>query len=289
MNGCSLDDAFQTAQGAPHPGCNDDEAARQARKDERRKARKSKLLGMGSYIDTASKDPDRQHLNPLPDVPAMTGSELELESFDHYNKGKKYSKSDKNPASESEYHFHKSTLDDYARNECSQHYMTVPVNGNAVVTQKKFFGAQGPTDEPYADYIPDDSSYQLQPDFTKAFQQVGVNKAGASPTLPPPATNMYWKPITPSGAQSAFIEHLPPSHLSPSSLSSSPHRSLRSAYENGEISMEEVMKKLDKLFAKLEDMNHRSTPEQLTSEMLMFISSGVFVLFLMDLLVKRSR
>jgi len=113
-----------------------------------------------------------------------------------------------------------------------------------------------------------------------AFQQVGVHKAGSSPTLPPPVTDMFWKPITPTGhSQTAFIEHLPPS----------PHRSLRSAYENGDISMEEVMKKLDKLFAKLDDMNHRSTPEQLTSEMLMFISSGIFVLFLMDLLVKRSR
>jgi hypothetical protein len=70
-------------------------------------------------------------------------------------------------------------------------------------------------------------------------------------------------------------EHLPP------------HHSLRSAYEKGEISMEDVMKKLDKLFTKLDDMNH-STPEQLTSEMLMFISSGIFVLFLMDLLVKRG-
>ena len=48
------------------------------------------------------------------------------------------------------------------------------------------------------------------------------------------------------------------------------------------------MKKLDMLFSKLEDMEYRSTPEQLTSEMLMFISSGIFVLFLMDLLVKRG-
>lgn len=283
MNGCSLDDAFQTTQGgAPNPGCYDDDAARQARKEERRKARKSKLLGMGSYIDTASKDPDRQHLNPLPDVPAMKGREdheADMETFDHYNKVNRSSKSFDNPFPPSSHKYDKDLLNEYSKNETSSHYMTIPVNGNAVVTQKKFFGAQGPTDEPYADYVPDDSSYQLQPDFTKAFQQMGMNKAGASPTLPQPVTDMYWKPITPSGAQTSFIEHLPPS----------PHRSLRSAYENGEISMEEVMKKLDKLFAKLEDMNHQSTPEQLTSEMLMFISSGIFVLFLMDLLVKRSK
>jgi hypothetical protein len=51
--------------------------------------------------------------------------------------------------------------------------------------------------------------------------------------------------------------------------------------------MEEVRKKLDKLFARLDDMNV-SSPEQVTSEILMFISSGIFVLFFMDLLVKKA-
>jgi hypothetical protein len=47
------------------------------------------------------------------------------------------------------------------------------------------------------------------------------------------------------------------------------------------------MKKLDKLWARLDDMN-TSSPEQVTSELLMFISSGIFVLFAMDLLVKKG-
>ena len=51
--------------------------------------------------------------------------------------------------------------------------------------------------------------------------------------------------------------------------------------------MEEVMRKMDKLFARLDDMN-TSTPEQITSELLMFISSGIFVIFMMDLLVKKG-
>jgi hypothetical protein len=56
---------------------------------------------------------------------------------------------------------------------------------------------------------------------------------------------------------------------------------------NGEVSMDHIMKKLDKLFARLDDMN-TSSPEQVTSELLMFISSGIFVLFMMDLLVKKG-
>jgi hypothetical protein len=44
---------------------------------------------------------------------------------------------------------------------------------------------------------------------------------------------------------------------------------------------------MDKLFARLDDMNS-SSPEQMASEIMMFISSGIFVLFLMDLLVKKG-
>jgi hypothetical protein len=56
---------------------------------------------------------------------------------------------------------------------------------------------------------------------------------------------------------------------------------------NGDTSNDDIMKKLDKLWARLDDMN-TSTPEQATSELLMFISSGIFVLFMMDLLVKKG-
>lgn len=294
---CALEDAFQGPQGAPHPGCGDDEAARQARKEERRRARRSKVIPMGAPAD--SKDPDRQPWNPLPDVPAMSGSkghqeqehnQEQEESFDHYSKARRTSpQSAKNPASSSDPAYDKDPLEDHARDELSQHYMTVPVNGIPVMTTKKYFGAQGPTDEPYADYAPDSPSL-LQPDFTQAFQQrASLGAKAASSPLPPPVLDQFWKPLTPSGAQTSFIEHLPPAP-SRSSLSSGPlsqGRSLRSAYEQGDISSEAIMKKLDQLFAKLEDMNH-STPEQLASEMMMFVSSGIFVLFLMDLLVKRG-
>jgi hypothetical protein len=89
---------------------------------------------------------------------------------------------------------------------------------------------------------------------------------------------MFWKPMTTSGAQTSFIEQLPPPggkyYQQPARL-------------NDEISNQDIMKKLDKLWARLDDMN-QSSPEQVTSELLMFISSGIFVIFMMDLLVKKS-
>jgi prefoldin subunit 5 len=65
------------------------------------------------------------------------------------------------------------------------------------------------------------------------------------------------------------------------------HSESRSRRDQRNQDIDAMMRKLDQMYNKLEEMN-RSTPEQLTSEMLMFVSSGIFVLFLMDLLVKRG-
>ena len=85
---------------------------------------------------------------------------------------------------------------------------------------------------------------------------------------------MFWKPLTTSGAQTSFIEKLPPP-------GGEYYRQPR------DTSNEDIMKKLDKLWARLDDMN-TSSPEQVTSELLMFISSGIFVIFMMDILVKKG-
>lgn len=276
MNYCSLDDAFQTVGDPPVPGCEDVDAARQARKEERKKARRSKLPAMASL----PMEPKEHGPDPNRPAASMFASEESFSTNSSSETFGPHKAKEGNPYPKDDPRYHKDDLCEYVRNEASQNYMVVPVNGSEVTASKKFFGAQGPTDEKFADYVPDEKDYNLQPDFAKAFQQSGADRAGASPILPTPSTHMAWKPITPSGAQTAFIEHLPPP-------GGKYHRSLRNAYENGEISMDEVMKKLDKLFAKLEDMNH-STPEQLTSELLMFISSGIFVLFIMDMMVKRG-
>ena len=309
MNGCSLEDAFHSPDGAPSPGCTGDEGARQARKEERRKARaRSKVVAMAPAPGKESDSKKRNDPNLQPLTPPV-GQDQEEETFDHYRKDGVHSYTDENPNPSTSYKYHKGPLEDYTRQESRGHYMTMPVNDSSVVVSKKFFGAQGPTDEPYADYLPDAPSYQLEPSSSPASLLTPSSSSSSSsspspffpfastsvPSLsPPPALDMYWKPQTPSGAQTAYYENpLPPSgkYYSPSSSasrSSSSHRSLRTAYENGEISPGDLMKKLDLLFAKLDNMEYRSTPEQLTSEMLMFISSGIFVLFLMDLLVKRG-
>lgn len=280
MNYCSLDDAFQMPGSAPSPGCANDYATKAARREERRKARRCRGPA-AAYLDIDSssvndKDPDRQHLNRLPIIPAMnpatglrehapvTAPQGSLEPFVPRN--------DDDPHG------------DYVRAEIPVAGINVPGVTEAQKPcpgRKKFFGAD-PDGDTFADYDPDQSNYRLEPDFTSAFDKAaGVGRAGSampSAVLPNPSVNMFWKPLTPSGAQTSFIERLPP----PGGDYYRPPRSV-----NGDTSNGDIMKKLDKLWARLDDMN-TSTPEQATSEMLMFISSGIFVLFLMDLLVKKG-
>lgn len=298
MQYCSLDDAFQELGSAPSPGCGQEEtnAAKAARKEERRKARRCRGPPAG-FLDL-NKDPDRQHVNKLPDVPAMnpmTGvreyggvseafepaplsedayMNAEANQWLHSKDQKKYPSDSGDPS------YDKDPMHAFVQSEEREHVMVVPVNGSQTAQKKKFFGASGPDEEFFADYHPDQKDYKLQPDFLQAFEEAGVARAGATAAgLPTPSVNQFWKPLTPAGAQTSFVEHLPPPG---GEQVVSCRRRLREDPE-----MEEVMRRMDTLFARLDDMNQAS-PEQVTSELLMFISSGVFVLFIMDLLVKKG-
>jgi hypothetical protein len=272
MNYCALDDAFQEVGGAPSPGCATDYATRAARKEERRKARRCKGPA-ATYLDLGEQDPDRQQFTKLPEVPPMNSATGLRE----------HTPVDAPQGSREP--FTNERMEPYQRDEpesCPNSMSEIPTNipGPAKRQQncpntKKFFG-KSIDDDAFADYVPDQGDYKLQPNFMKAFEQAGVARAGA--TLPNPSVNMYWKPLTTSGAQTSFVEHLPP----PGGKYYEPP-----ANHYGDVSTSEIMKKIDKIFARLDDMNN-SSPEQVASEIMMFISSGIFIIFLMDLLVKKG-
>ena len=287
MNYCALDDAFQTIGSAPSPGCIKDYATKEARKEERRKARRCKGPA-ATYLDI--NDPDRTGVTKLPDIPAMNAStglrehtliSEKIEEFtnekDHVLKDNTFPKNVKNPYPPNSPNYDKDPLHDYLINEERAHVMTVPTITESLRPRKKYFGAS-PDDDVFADYIPDQDNYRLQPDFLTAFEHAGVARAGSASKLPNPSVNMYWKPLTTAGAQTSFMEHLPPPG---GKYHNEPHN------EHDSISTKEIMKKFDKIFARLDDMNTAS-PENIASELLMFISSGIFVLFMMDLLVKKG-
>jgi hypothetical protein len=275
MNYCDLNDAFQTTIGGSSstnalnsgssPGCTDDYSKKMARREERRKAKRCKGPP-AEYLDLTDKDPDRQQLNKLPIIPAMNPAtglrehvpvyapQGSLEPFVPRNDG--------------------DSKGDWVRSEIPVNVPGTTQSQTPCPGRKKWFGADNDGEE-FADYVPDANDYRLQPDFLSAFEQAGVARAGSAAALPNPSVNMFWKPLTASGAQTSFIEHLP-----------SPGGEYYNAPSH-DISNNDIMKKLDKLWARMDDMN-TSSPEQVTSELLMFISSGIFVLFIMDLLVKKG-
>lgn len=265
MNYCALDDAFQTIGITPSPGCTNDYAGRTARKEERRKARRCKGP-QANYLDISDKDPDRQHLNKLPDAPVMNKSTGLRENTSIYSSEGTFEPF--LPRNDND------IIGDQVRSQIPLNIPGTTEIQQPTTSRKKFFGAD-PDGDTFADYVPDSKDYKLQPDFLNTFDKTGVTKAGSTSTLPNPSVNMFWKPLTPSGTQTSFIEHLPPPG------------GQYYTNNNSTTSNNEIMKKLDMLWARLDDMN-TSSPEQITSEILMFISSGIFVLFMMDLLVKKG-
>jgi hypothetical protein len=251
-----------------------DAASKAARKEERRKARRCKGPA-ATYLDL---DPDR----PSAQNETVSAMNSAIGMTEHVPVTAQYGtsepfKSKKHHEDQSTPNFDKDPLYDYIQSDIGEHVMKVRTSDtNSSPSRKSYFGASVEDgDDGFADYIPDEKDEPT--DFRKAFDHMGVGRAGSTATLPNASANMYWKPLTRTGAQTAFVEHLPPNALASNT-----------SFQRDHGSMGEVMKKIDKLFARLEDMNSSTSPEQATSEIMMFVSSGIFVLFLMDLMVKKG-
>jgi hypothetical protein len=142
-----------------------------------------------------------------------------------------------------------------------------------------FFGANEDDDDvkegfaSYTNIIGDDPGYKLSPDFGTTFMGKGVSKANGSP-LPEVPTNIFWKPLTGAGAKTSFY--------SKADLQM-PKAQPQAA--TGEVG--EVLRKLDKIFTRLDDLESRKS-ENANTEVVLFVMTGLFVMFSMDLLVRKT-
>jgi hypothetical protein len=151
----------------------------------------------------------------------------------------------------------------------------------------------------FVNIIGEDESYMLKPDFTKTFETSGAQKAagvgissGASPTsketsyltptgmmpnsiLPVPNVDVFWKENGLAGGQSAFFSQLKAPGGQPAGTAT--------VYDEdvGSVSRKEMLTKLDKIFARLDDMEAAKS-ENAQTEILLFILTGLGVIFLMD-------
>jgi hypothetical protein len=294
MEGCSLQDAFP---GGPYAstGCLDNGQAEISRRQEKKKARRCRGPAL-TYLNegmnmVGSVDPDRQTVIPMAPVPAMnqkTGLTEHAPVSQQYDYETFVGGMDSLPA---------------IRKDVESTTALQPTDA------PKFFGA-GPNDSngankkglveafqssvsPFVNIIGTDESYLLQPDFTKTFSTKGVTKAesvpipsGPSPVgkemellspaanklpnsiLPTPNLDIFWKQSPLAGGQSSFFSQLDQQAREEPARELTPNR-------------QEVLTKLDKIFARLGDLEQTQS-EHAQTEILLFIMTGLGVIFLMD-------
>lgn len=121
----------------------------------------------------------------------------------------------------------------------------------------------------FADFnkvLSDSRGYTIEgSDFMKGFNGKGLDKATGG-QLPLPSLNDNWKPISPTGVQSSFTH---PANT----------RSVDSSFSKDE--KETLLKKLDTLFARLEELETKRN-EYAHAEVTLFILSGLFLVFSLD-------
>lgn len=300
MNYCSLDDAFGS------PGCVGNYGGREARREERRKAKKCKgppmaFLGLGGSGEGEDRDPDRQGVDRTPAVPPMnraTGLREHAPDDAPYGQaepfvgGERSKDANKMFQDDLQSQLAASYHDQTDRDQKGDKVRNTLVTGKALAAEMGsasakpigFFGAN-PDDgrgggagfaEAFANYMPDAKDYMLEPNFTTAFTQALTPgaRAGAA-DLPVPSVRDVWKPLIPNGAtNTAFFEKLPPQG--------------GQYLQQGGDSHESLSRKIDRVMARLDDIQRGNTPEQAQTDILMFVSSGIFILFLMDLAVRKG-
>lgn len=256
MEFCSLDEAFP-------------ESNQIARKEERKKAKKCKgppLTFLEPEETTTLVDPDRPAYRAKPDVPPLN------------EKTGMYEHAPSDAPLKEPFVDTSSLSDIIARTKDTQK--------NPEKQKNAFFGANfdndtlSPTIENFASFtniVGDDPSYKLQSDFATSFPGAGSGLSNSSGNiLPTPSINDVWKPMTPGGANTSFYGD----ELT---------RTVNNNNINNDITetKEDYFRKLDRIYSRLDDLEHRRG-ENTQTEVLLFVMSGLFVLFSMDMLIKKT-
>lgn len=283
MSGSLLHEAF------PDTAAN---SGREARREERAKAKRCDGPAL-KFLKASDPDPDRQSLVPLPPVERLKGSEGFMAEKGILNQGfvaqdsanSQWTPLKVTDVDEKERELVKSLIGQKVDDVIGQKSrFTLPraaeTSSELPDFKKTMYGGQVPSyfgkssgaTEGYADFsssLSDNPGYQIQgADFLGSFGAIGLDRASGKATLATPSVNDAWKPMTPSGARTSFFDELPV----PGGLS------IGSGDSFSRDEKESLLKKLDTLFARLEDLESRRN-EYAHAEVTIFILSGLFLMF----------
>jgi len=293
MDGCSLSDAFPSGAFAS-AGCIDKGTAEESRRQEKKKARKCRGQAL-TYLNSGMNnvgavDPDRPSIKRMEPVPPLN-EETGLTSHSPVNQQYEFfvGSSECIPSKQSQLapSFFGADPD---QSSCSP------------VTKKSLTENFKSSVSPFVDIIGKDESYKLEPDFATTFDMSGAQKAGGSvntetkagayltPTkmksnskLPDPNLDMFWKENGLAGGQSSFFSKLKtPNDKEEKDEEEKDEEESEQKSKEHIAKNKEVLHKLDRIFARLDDIDAMKS-ENSQTEVLLFILTGLGVIFLMDI------
>jgi hypothetical protein len=139
-----------------------------------------------------------------------------------------------------------------------------------------YFGAEAftnPSEDTYASYTTARTphGYMLEADFTKTFEEKGYEKATGS-ALPVPELRHRWKLMSGDRIESSQV---------------APKKSKQfSGLDTAEFG--HMKAKIDELMARLDDLENRSSGANPQLEVMTFIMTGLFLMFVVDVAVRKS-
>lgn len=266
MEYCSLNDAFP-ATGPPPVGCRGGDSTNAALTTEKKKSKRCKaprLTFVDSNLDEAAAGGVAPPPDSDPDRPAV-GARTEAPKAFRNGAGLEEGFGGIQPVIEN----------------------VAPSKENSATTRAtpSWFGRH--VDEGFTPYTGGASGsdgkpaenaqeYMLQPSFDKSFSGLGMDKSNGGPVLPLPNLSDRWKPMTPGG-ETAFFER----------VAGGPRIGTQGVETMTDA--QEIKKKLDKIFSRLDEIEgRRACTDNNNTEVGMFVMSGLFVLFFMDLLVRKT-
>jgi hypothetical protein len=275
MDGCSLNDAFPSGAFAS-AGCMDTGTAEESRRQEKKKARKCRgpaqtYLNSGmNMVGAVDTDPDRlaKRMDPVPQLNPATGL------------------TEHSPVTQQYESFVGTALpmvggaNEITSQNVPNFFGADPVDTNCSMPKKKALTENFTSVAPFVDVIGEDETYRLKPDFGKEFTMKGQKEGYLTPTkmlpsgnLPYPNLDMFWKENGVAGGQSSFFSQLKAPGGQPSREGDSQEHHAKNY---------EVLHKLDKIFARLDDIESAKS-ENSQTEVLLFILTGLGVIFMMDI------
>jgi hypothetical protein len=300
MDGCDYNEAFPTGPFGT-VNCIDRTAGDESRKQERKKARRCR----GPHANYLEKnwsmvgmDPDRPATKPMEPVPALnhkTGLTQHQPVTQQYDYETFVGSMDSLP----EIRANAEGPNALQKMDAPSFFGASPDDSTSTSIVKRRTVTENFTSQvaPFTDVIGSEETYKLLPDFAQAFGARGAQKASSVPTtggpssvsteasyltpsgmmpnsiLPMPNVDMFWKANGIAGGQSSFYSQL-----------KNPQSQQQIEQDGGAdlpASRREVLSKLDRIFARLDDMEAVKA-ENAQTEVLLFILTGLGVIFLMD-------